>query len=115
MTEKFYEDAIIIRQEEIATNIYSMWLHTEQIARLAKPGQFVTLYCRDGSRLLPRPISICEVDRGDCSIRLVYHRRTASGDGTFRERLSEEEQESVIARRRYRHSAPVTAREGAEL
>lgn len=72
MTEKFYEDAIIIRQEEIAANIYSMWLHTERIARLAKPGQFVTLYCRDGSRLLPRPISICEVDRGDCSIRLVY-------------------------------------------
>lgn len=79
MTDKFYEDAIIIRQEEIATDIYSMWLHTEEIARLAKPGQFVTLYCREGSRLLPRPISICEVDRGDCAIRLVYR---IAGKGT---------------------------------
>ena len=29
---KFQETAIIIRQEEIADNIYSMWLRTEQIA-----------------------------------------------------------------------------------
>lgn len=79
MTDKFYEDAIIIRQEEIATDIYSMWLHTEEIARLAKPGQFVALYCVDGSRLLPRPISICETDRADCAIRLVYR---VAGRGT---------------------------------
>ncbi len=78
MTDRFYEDAIIIRQEEIATDIYSMWLHTE-IARFAKPGQFVALYCLDGSRLLPRPISICEIDRADCAIRLVYR---IAGKGT---------------------------------
>ena len=79
MTDKFYEDAIIIRQEEIATDIYSMWLHTEEIACFAKPGQFVVLYCADGSRLLPRPISICEIDRSDCAIRLVYR---IAGRGT---------------------------------
>ena len=72
MTDKVLENAIIIRQEEIATDVYSMWLRTEQIAGLAKPGQFVAVYCTDGSRLLPRPISICEIDRADCSIRLVY-------------------------------------------
>lgn len=72
MTDKVLENAIIIRQEEIATDVYSMWLRTEQIAVLAKPGQFVALYCTDGSRLLPRPISICEIDRADHAIRLVY-------------------------------------------
>ena len=72
MTDKVLDNAIIIRQEEIATDVYSMWLRTEQIADLAKPGQFVALYCTDGSRLLPRPISICEIDRKDHSIRLVY-------------------------------------------
>lgn len=41
MAEKFEETAIIIRQEEIADDIYSMWLHTDQIAAHAKAGQFV--------------------------------------------------------------------------
>ena len=62
---KFEETAIIIRQEEIADDIYSMWLRTEHIAAHAKAGQFVSVYCNEGSRLLPRPISICEIDRKD--------------------------------------------------
>lgn len=79
MAEKFQEQAILIRQEEIADDIYSMWLRTEKIAQLAKAGQFVSIYCRDGSRLLPRPISICEIDREDGAIRLVYR---VAGEGT---------------------------------
>lgn len=79
MTDKVMEHAIIIRQEEIATDVYSMWLRTERIAGPAKPGQFVALYCTDGSRLLPRPISICEIDRADHAIRLVYR---VAGKGT---------------------------------
>ena len=69
----------LIRQEEIADDIYSMWLHTDQIAAHAKAGQFVSVYCNDGSRLLPRPISICEIDRKDGAIRLVYR---VAGKGT---------------------------------
>ena len=42
MAEKFKEQAIIIRQEEIADDIYSMWLRTEEIAAHAKAGQFVS-------------------------------------------------------------------------
>ena len=72
MPEKFDETAMIIRQEEIADDIYSMWLRTEQIAAHAKAGQFVSVYCNDGSRILPRPISICEIDKKDNAIRLVY-------------------------------------------
>lgn len=49
-----------------------MWLKTEQVAGQAKPGQFVSVYCHEGSRLLPRPISICEIDREDRAIRIVY-------------------------------------------
>ena len=79
MAEKFEETAIIIRQEEIADDIYSMWLHTDQIAVHAKAGQFVSVYCNDGSRLLPRPISICEIDKKDGAIRLVYR---VAGKGT---------------------------------
>ena len=72
MAEKYKEQAVIIRQEEISYGVYSMWLKTEQVAGQAKPGQFVSVYCQEGSRLLPRPISICEIDREDRAIRIVY-------------------------------------------
>lgn len=72
MAEKFKEQAVIIRQEEISNGIFSMWLKTEQIAGKAKPGQFISLYCHDGSRMLPRPISICEIDKRDNALRIVY-------------------------------------------
>lgn len=77
--EKFEEIAIIINQEQIAADIYSIWLRTEQIAAHAKAGQFVSVYCNEGSRLLPRPISICEIDKKDGAIRLVYR---VAGKGT---------------------------------
>lgn len=76
---RFEETAIIIRQEEIADDIYSMWLRTDQIAAHARAGQFLSVYCNEGSRLLPRPVSICEIDRKDGAIRLVYR---VAGKGT---------------------------------
>lgn len=72
MKEKFKEQAVIICQEEIAEGIYSMWIRTEQIAGAAKAGQFISVYCEDGSRILPRPISICEIDRDESSLHIVY-------------------------------------------
>lgn len=79
MRTKFEETAIIIRQEEIADGIYSMWLRTDEIAANAKAGQFISVYCNEGSRLLPRPISICEIDKTDGAVRLVYR---VAGKGT---------------------------------
>ena len=72
MADKYKEQAVIIRQEEISYGIYSMWVRTDQITKLAKPGQFLAVYCHEGSRLLPRPISICEIDRADRAVRIVY-------------------------------------------
>lgn len=56
----------------LAEGIYSMWLQAREIAGQAVPGQFVSLYCQDGDRLLPRPISLCEIDQEQGRIRLVY-------------------------------------------
>ncbi len=77
--EKFEEMVSVARQEKIATDIYSMWLRTDKIAAKAKPGQFLSVYCNEGSRLLPRPISICEIDKAEGLIRLVYR---IAGKGT---------------------------------
>ncbi|MBR3173495.1 MAG: dihydroorotate dehydrogenase electron transfer subunit [Eubacterium sp.] len=63
------ETATILRQNKIADGIYSMWIETSA-AKEAKPGQFIDVYVNDDSKLLPRPISICEVK--DDSLRIVY-------------------------------------------
>lgn len=70
------QQATVIRQECIATNIYSMWFETS-LASEALPGQFFSIYLTDPSRLLPRPISICQI--GKNRIRIVYR---IAGEGT---------------------------------
>jgi dihydroorotate dehydrogenase electron transfer subunit len=81
MSEKAKESCSILSQECIGTDIYSMWLQTKTIAANAKPGQFVSLYSRNGSKLLPRPISLCEIDKEQGRLRLVY-RVTGKNTGT---------------------------------
>lgn len=78
---KVKETCTIVSQEQIGTGIYSMWLQTTEIAAQAVPGQFLSLFSRNGSKLLPRPISICEIDREENRVRLVY-RVTGKGTGT---------------------------------
>lgn len=72
--------ANIIRQEMIGTDIFSMIIEAKDIAVQAKPGQFVDLYSSDGSKLLPRPISLCEIDKEAGTLRLVYR---VAGKGTL--------------------------------
>lgn len=57
---------------QLTEGVFSLWLETEEIANYIKPGQFVSLFCNDGGHLLPRPISICEVNQEEGMIRLVY-------------------------------------------
>lgn len=72
MSEKTMEQGDIQSQEQLSSDVYSMWIKCEKIAAKAKPGQFVNVYMQDGSGLLPRPISICEIDENGGRIRLVY-------------------------------------------
>ena len=73
--------ATVKSQNEIAPGIYDLWLDTE-LARDAHAGQFVGVCPRDRSKLLPRPISICEVMTDTAAeIRLVY-RVTGPDTGT---------------------------------
>ena len=73
------EMAQIINQEEIAKDIYSMWIEST-FAESAKPGQFISLYTKNGANILPRPISICEVNDWKTAIRIVYR---VVGKGTL--------------------------------
>lgn len=69
--EKKKERAVVYKQQQIAAGIYDMWIQTS-IALQAKAGQFISVYTQDSSALLPRPISICEVDREHERLRIVY-------------------------------------------
>ena len=64
--------ATVFSQEQLASDVFSMWLEVGSIASEAKPGQFISVYSNDDSKLLPRPISICEIDRENGRLRIVY-------------------------------------------
>ena len=64
---KIKMEAKIVRQDEIATDIYSMVIQAPEIASQAVPGQFIDLYSADGSKLLPRPISLAALTILDVS------------------------------------------------
>ena len=76
---KYREQAAVLNIEEIGKDIFSLVLQTRQIAQEAVPGQFVSVYSNDRSRLLPRPISICEADGESGCLRLVFR---IAGEGT---------------------------------
>lgn len=82
MSDKKKSVAKVVSQKMISEGIYSMWLafpKEQDVVAAAIPGQFISLYCKDGSRLLPRPISICEIDKAGSGIRIVYR---VAGKGT---------------------------------
>ena len=69
---------VVISQKMIAPAIYDLWIRTD-LAEDARPGQFVGVFPKDKSTLLPRPISICEVNEDKTALRLVYR---IAGQGT---------------------------------
>ena len=71
--------AEILSQKKLSADIFDMTLNVGDMAREAVPGQFVSVYVNDGSKLLPRPVSICGIDREQGTIRLVYR---IAGRGT---------------------------------
>lgn len=64
---------------EIAAGIFDMLLEAPEVAALATAGQFINLYLEDKSRLLPRPISICKINKRQGTLRLVFR---VAGEGT---------------------------------
>ena len=77
--------ATVFSQEQLASDVFSMWLEVGSIASEAKPGQFISVYSNDDSKLLPRPISICEIDKEDSALHLVY-RIAGKGTAEFSEK-----------------------------
>ena len=61
----------VISNTKIASSVYSMVIETS-VAANAKAGQFISMYTGDESKILPRPISICQINNRAMTIRVVY-------------------------------------------
>jgi len=67
----------IIKKSAIAKEMYSFIIECPEVAEVAVPGQFV--HIRVDGFTLRRPVSICEIDRKNGTIRIVFEIR---GSGT---------------------------------
>ncbi len=68
---KVKEMAKVVSAANLAAGVYSLTLNTNA-AKYAVPGQFISIFSKDGANLLPRPISICEIDSAANMLRVVY-------------------------------------------
>ncbi|WP_026659280.1 dihydroorotate dehydrogenase electron transfer subunit [Butyrivibrio sp. AC2005] len=81
MAKKKKIAAEVIAQDVIAEGIMDLRLKTD-LAEDANPGQFIGIYPKNKSTLLPRPISICGYDKNEGTLRIVY-RIAGSGTAEF--------------------------------
>ena len=79
MSKKFFSKGEVMSVTTVLPGIYSMWLRTDG-ALSSAPGQFFNFYQIDSAHLLPRPISICEIDRRKRALRFVFR---VKGEGTI--------------------------------
>ena len=82
MSEKKSKQTLPVTEAgQIAEEIYSLTVQYPESSapEEVKPGQFVGVYPENAASLLPRPISICEWNKEERALRLVY--RTV-GKGT---------------------------------
>lgn len=65
----------LVRTAEIAADTYDFTVRAPELAAAAKPGQFAHIYVP--GRTLRRPISICDIDRANGTLRFVFQIRGA--------------------------------------
>lgn len=71
--------AQILENRAIALEIFDMRLSCPDAAKHARAGQFAAVYTENPATLLPRPLSICEIDRAEDGLRIIYR---VEGQGT---------------------------------
>lgn len=73
--------ATVVSCAKVDEGIFDIWLEDREIAAAAVPGQFINIYSNNENKILPRPISLCEIDSENGQLRIVF-RVTGKGTGT---------------------------------
>ncbi len=79
---KTKKSALVLSVDTLGEGITQIWLSCKEVASEAVAGQFINAYCNDNTRILPRPISICEIDKEEGKLRIVF-RVVGSGTDEF--------------------------------
>ncbi|NMP38153.1 MAG: dihydroorotate dehydrogenase electron transfer subunit [Clostridiales bacterium] len=74
----YQDDFPIVSAEKLSDTVFDFKVSCPQLASDAFPGQFIHVIC-SAEKLLRRPISICEIDKTNSTIRFVFEQR---GEGT---------------------------------
>lgn len=69
---KIVEIGKIVENKQIITDVYQLIVALPQIAKLARPGQFLHVKITGGATLLRRPISIADADSISGRLTLIY-------------------------------------------
>lgn len=77
MREMFHAE--VRSNNQIVGDVYDMRLYAPKEVAKAKAGQFLSIYTGNPALILPRPLSICELDKVGGEFRIVYR---AAGEGT---------------------------------
>jgi len=70
--KKTYTKARVTQTKKISDKIFSMTFTCPEIAKHAKMGQFINIYLDRAEMILPRPISIQNVDKTAGTIEIMY-------------------------------------------
>ncbi len=81
MAKKKRISAEVVSQKVLSEGIMDICIKTG-LSEDAGPGQFIGIYPKNRATLLPRPISICEYDKKNETLRIVY-RIAGSGTAEF--------------------------------
>ena len=65
-------NAKVVENRQITPDIFDLRIHSPGQADNAVAGQFLGIYTGNNAMLLPRPLSICEIDRAEGILRVVY-------------------------------------------
>ena len=70
--KKYIYEAEVLANEVIAEDIMRIIIMAPEAAAAAVPGQFINYYPKADSMILPRPISICDADKAEGTLTIVY-------------------------------------------
>ncbi len=89
--KKFIEGTVFSKTK-LSSNIVELKIYVGEMAECCKAGQFASIYVNDKSMILPRPISISEIDREKDILTFVIQ---VVGEGT--KQLSKLEKNEVVS------------------
>ncbi len=76
---KKYIEGVVVSNTEVGSKLIELKIYVGEMASYCKPGQFASIYVNDKSKILPRPISISEIDIEKDILTFVIQ---IVGDGT---------------------------------